>query len=100
MTCSGCGAFTQTEDPDQLGYVDVSKRRVREWLHPVARRTSVADGDEEDKIVNAALKSLDQSRLKELGLDPAALLEGSEPESVPINSTIQPSSSKLEVASC
>ncbi|PTB67489.1 hypothetical protein BBK36DRAFT_1116160 [Trichoderma citrinoviride] len=82
LTCSGCGAFTQTEDPDQLGYVDVSKKRVREWLHPVARRTSVADGDEEDKIVNAALESLDQSRLKELGLDPAALLEGSEPEMI------------------
>ncbi|KAH0494316.1 hypothetical protein TgHK011_000940 [Trichoderma gracile] len=84
LTCSGCGAFTQTEDPDQLGYVDVSKRRIREWLHPVERRTSPAEG-EEDKIVNAALESLDQSRLKELGLDPAALIEGNEPESVPIN---------------
>lgn len=86
LTCSGCGAFTQTEDPNQLGYVDVSKRRIREWLHPVARRTAPAEG-EEDKIVNAALESLDESRLKELGLDPAALLEGHEPESVPINMT-------------
>lgn len=75
LTCSGCGAFTQTEDPEQLGYYDVDKRRVREWLHPIARRSSPLEGDE-DKIVNAALESLDQSRLKELGLDPATLVEG------------------------
>ncbi|QYT01457.1 hypothetical protein H0G86_008494 [Trichoderma simmonsii] len=75
LTCSGCGAFTQTEDPEQLGYYDVSKRRVREWLHPIARRSSPLEGDE-DKIVNAALESLDQARLKELGLDPATLVEG------------------------
>ncbi|KAK4067107.1 uncharacterized protein Triagg1_7835 [Trichoderma aggressivum f. europaeum] len=75
LTCSGCGAFTQTEDPEQLGYYDVSKRRVREWLHPVVRRSSPLEGDE-DKIVNATLEALDQSRLKELGLDPATLVDG------------------------
>lgn len=75
LTCSGCGAFTQTDDPEQLGYFDISKRRVREWLHPVGRRSSPLEGDE-DKIVNATLESLDQSRLKELGLDPATLVDG------------------------
>ncbi|KAM0258263.1 hypothetical protein ACHAQJ_003905 [Trichoderma viride] len=79
LTCSGCGAFTQTEDPDQLGYLDVTKRRVREWMYPVARHQSPLEGDE-DKIVNETLGSLDQSRLKELGLDPAMLIEGDEPE--------------------
>lgn len=87
LTCSGCGAFTQTDEPDQLGYLDVSKRRVREWLHPVARRLNPLEGDE-DKIVNATLGSIDQSRLKELGLDPAALIEGDEAGSETMNCTI------------
>ncbi|KAL7795229.1 hypothetical protein V8C37DRAFT_374912 [Trichoderma ceciliae] len=79
LTCSGCGAFTQTEEPDQLGYLDVNKRRVREWLHPVARHQNPLKWDE-DSIVNDTLKSLDPNRLKELGLDPAILVEGGEPE--------------------
>lgn len=87
LTCSGCGAFTQTDDPDQLGYLDVSKRKVREWLHPVARHANPLEG-EEDKIVNDALKSLDQDRLKELGLDPATLVEDGEPESMAVNGMI------------
>ncbi|EHK24449.1 uncharacterized protein TRIVIDRAFT_31454 [Trichoderma virens Gv29-8] len=87
LTCSGCGAFTQTEDPDQLGYFDVSKRRVREWLHPVARRSNPLEGDE-DKIVNATLGSLDQNKLKELGLDPAMLIEGDEPSNDAMTSPV------------
>ncbi|KAL9489511.1 hypothetical protein ACSS6W_001788 [Trichoderma asperelloides] len=79
LTCSGCGAFTQTEDPEQLGYLDVTKRRVREWMNPPTRHQNLLEGDE-DKIVNETLGSLDQSRLKELGLDPAMLVEGGEPE--------------------
>ncbi|KAM0516711.1 hypothetical protein ACHAPE_005345 [Trichoderma viride] len=79
LTCSGCGAFTQTEDTEQLGYLDVSKRRVREWTNPPTRHQDLLEGDE-DKIVNETLESFDQSRLKELGLDPAMLMEGGEPE--------------------
>jgi hypothetical protein len=87
LTCSGCGAFTQTEDPDQLGYLDVTKRRVREWMYPVARHQNLVEFDE-DKIVNETLGSLDESRLKELGLDPALLIEGDEPEIETLNCTM------------
>ncbi|KAH6610205.1 hypothetical protein Trco_000225 [Trichoderma cornu-damae] len=87
LTCSGCGAFTQTEDPTQLGYLDVSKRRVREWLHPVVRHPSTLGGAE-DRIVNDALKSLDEGKLKELGLDPATLIGGGEPETSAMNSPV------------
>jgi hypothetical protein len=85
LTCSGCGAFTQTEDPEQLGYLDVTKKRVREWMNPPIRQQNPLEGDE-DKIVNETLGSLDQSRLKELGLDPALLMEGGEPETEAKNS--------------
>lgn len=88
LTCSGCGAFTQTEDPEQLGYLDVSKKRVREWMNPSIRHQNILEGDE-DKIVNETLGSLDQSRLKELGLDPAMLMEGGEPETEVKNVTSQ-----------
>ncbi|KAK1245278.1 hypothetical protein MKX08_004907 [Trichoderma sp. CBMAI-0020] len=88
LTCSGCGAFTQTEDPEQLGYLDVSKKRVREWMNPPIRHQNTVEGDE-DKIVNEALGSFDQSRLKELGLDPAMLMEGGEPETEAKNVTSQ-----------
>ncbi|KAL6910371.1 hypothetical protein GGI43DRAFT_390011 [Trichoderma evansii] len=86
LTCSGCGAFTQTEDPEQLGYLDVSKKRVREWMNPPTRHQTPLEGDE-DKVVNETLGSLDQSRLKELGLDPAMLMEGGEPETETKNIT-------------
>ncbi|EHK49030.1 hypothetical protein TRIATDRAFT_315389 [Trichoderma atroviride IMI 206040] len=88
LTCSGCGAFTQTEDPEQLGYLDVSKKRVREWMNPPTRHQNPLEGDE-DKIVNETLGSFDQSRLKELGLDPAMLMEGGEPETEVKNTTSQ-----------
>lgn len=94
LTCSGCGAFTQTEDPEQLGYLDIDKRRVREWMHPPIRHQSHLEGDE-DKAVRETLGSLDQSRLKELGLDPAMLMEGGEPETEAKNGTLTLSASGL-----
>ncbi|RDA84755.1 hypothetical protein CP532_6926 [Ophiocordyceps camponoti-leonardi (nom. inval.)] len=33
LTCSGCGAFSQTTDAGRLGYFNVQSRRVRFWLH-------------------------------------------------------------------
>lgn len=87
LTCSGCGAFTQTEDPEQLGYLDIDKKRVREWMHPPTQRESYLDGDE-DKIVRERLGSLDQSRLKELGLDPTMLMARGEPETEPKNGAL------------
>ncbi|RFU80967.1 hypothetical protein TARUN_1252 [Trichoderma arundinaceum] len=86
MSCD-CRAIKQAlRYPDQIGYLDASKRRVREWLHPVARRPNAMEEDE-DKIVNETLRSLDKSRLAELGLDPAELVEGGEPETNAVSLT-------------
>lgn len=63
----------------------MTKRRVRGWMNPPTRHQNLLEGDE-DKIVNETLGSLDQSRLKELGLDPAMLVEGGEPETEVKNS--------------
>lgn len=56
-------------------------------MNPPTRHQSPLE-DDEDKIVNETLGSLDQSRLKELGLDPAVLMEGGEPETEAKNSTL------------
>ncbi|KAK2591195.1 Mitochondrial ribosome small subunit biogenesis protein [Conoideocrella luteorostrata] len=73
VTCSGCGAFAQTTDSQQLGYFDLQSKRVRLWLHPgknSLRRTDAA----EDKIVDDALKALEGGQLKQLGLSANALI--------------------------
>lgn len=68
VTCSGCGAFSQSTDSQQLGYFDIGSKRVRNWLHP--RKYVPRNGDEaEDKIVDDVLKGLDPERLKTLGLN-------------------------------
>ncbi|RCI16296.1 hypothetical protein L249_2392 [Ophiocordyceps polyrhachis-furcata BCC 54312] len=49
VTCSGCGAFSQTTDPGRLGYFDVQSRRVRFWLH---RNGGYGGAGEEDGNVS------------------------------------------------
>ncbi|KPM34447.1 hypothetical protein AK830_g12123 [Neonectria ditissima] len=80
MNCTGCGAFAQTSDPELLGYFDLESRRVRKWLHPRDPEPKLKE-NEEDEVVDGALKSLDPSMLQELGLDPSALLASGESES-------------------
>jgi hypothetical protein len=78
LTCSGCGAFTQTSDADQLGYYDLNARRVKAWLHPkkpTAKEPSAQEA-EEDRIVRESLKLLDPSQLEALGMNPDALVPG------------------------
>ncbi|KAG6008230.1 hypothetical protein E4U21_004829 [Claviceps maximensis] len=78
VTCSGCGAFAQTTDAQQLGHFDLQTKRVRQWLHPQRRKgnyggrgSSAAD---EDQIVDNVLKTLAPETLKELGLSAEALI--------------------------
>ena len=74
--CTGCGAFSQTTDPDVPGYYDTGRRAVKAYLAvraPVAGQTS----GEEDAIVQEALGRIEPERLKELGLDPELLVDGS-----------------------
>lgn len=70
--CSGCGAFTQTNDASQLGYFDMTSKRVRKWFKSGDRKTEL-EATKEDNVVSEALSSLDASQLRALGLDPASL---------------------------
>ncbi|TWU78671.1 hypothetical protein ED733_005767 [Metarhizium rileyi] len=73
VTCSGCGAFAQTGDTQQLGYFDLQSKRVRNWLHP---RKIEARGDAAgNKIVDDVLKGLDREQLEALGLRAESMIE-------------------------
>lgn len=75
VTCSGCGAFSQTGDPRQPGYYDAQSKRVRIWARPAtaARR---AGSSSEDELVEAALRALDTGQLAALGLSPETMMAG------------------------
>ncbi|UNI20081.1 Mitochondrial ribosome small subunit bioproteinsis protein [Purpureocillium takamizusanense] len=75
VTCSGCGAFTQTDDPQQFGYYNPDSKRVRTWLRPKVSDRRVEEA-EEDKIVDEALKNVDSKLLEELGLNTTAMVSG------------------------
>ncbi|KAG5927899.1 hypothetical protein E4U42_001606 [Claviceps africana] len=80
VTCSGCGAFAQTTDAQQLGHFDLQSKRVRLWLQPL-RKSSVSRGrsvDFEDQVVGNVLKSLAQDTLQDLGLSAESLLGNDE----------------------
>ncbi|KAI5466889.1 hypothetical protein BGZ63DRAFT_10636 [Mariannaea sp. PMI_226] len=78
LNCTGCGAFVQTTDPQQLGYFDLNSKRVKKWLDPPTEISH--KGSTEDGVLDEVLKSMDPTRLQELGLDPNLLKVGSETE--------------------
>jgi hypothetical protein len=73
MMCSGCGAFSQTSDPEQFGYYSTKSRRINQWMHPRKKEASPEDL-EEDQVVGDALKSLDPRQLEALGIDPKTMI--------------------------
>ncbi|KAI1095465.1 hypothetical protein F5B19DRAFT_441721 [Rostrohypoxylon terebratum] len=73
--CRGCGAISQTTDPEIPGYFDLSRKTVANYLRP---RT--IDLSRQDDIVYE--RALDKSRLEELkekGVDVDSLLESLPP---------------------
>ncbi|OAA70468.1 Protein phosphatase inhibitor [Cordyceps fumosorosea ARSEF 2679] len=68
FTCSGCGAFTQTTDSQQLGYYDVAAKRVRTWLQPPKHELQKKD-IQENQVIDNVLKSMDSDQLTALGFD-------------------------------
>jgi bifunctional DNA-binding transcriptional regulator/antitoxin component of YhaV-PrlF toxin-antitoxin module len=79
LQCTGCGAFTQTADPDQAGYYNLGRKAVREYLGLSERRASKADVvSEEDRVVQEALKNLPTEELEALGLSADTLLTSEE----------------------
>ncbi|KAG5986042.1 hypothetical protein E4U43_005695 [Claviceps pusilla] len=86
ITCSGCGAFAQTTDAQQLGHFDLRSKRVRQWLHPQRKESSSqareSNAAQEDRIVDNVLKTLAPETLKELGLSAEALMGGEDARAV------------------
>ncbi|KAI0602233.1 hypothetical protein F4775DRAFT_536141 [Biscogniauxia sp. FL1348] len=68
--CSGCGAFSQFDEPELPGYYDLDRKAVRKFLgvDPIFHRTR-----QEDKIYEDALKHFDHKELEERGVDVEAL---------------------------
>ena len=87
VTCSGCGAFSQTNDAHEQGYFDLKSKRVRNWIQPKVHELR-QDEMSEDTLVGEALGSLDSQKLAELGLDPAAMISGDQDSEVPTQRTI------------
>lgn len=73
LTCSGCGAFAQTNDSNQLGYYDVTAKRVRNWRR-LQDKDAEKKSSEEDDVINEVLKSMDSAKLEELGLSAGSLI--------------------------
>ncbi|KAF5026112.1 hypothetical protein F66182_1800 [Fusarium sp. NRRL 66182] len=79
LNCTGCGAFSQTNDPQQLGYFDPESKRVKKWLSPKAFEHKHT-ASQEDTVVDDVLKTLDKDQLEALGLKPSLLVSGAEAE--------------------
>jgi len=82
LTCHGCGAFSQTSDPTQLGYFEPRSRRVRYWIKPSREARASFSHKDEDKLVDDVLASLDSSKCEELGLNSSTLVAEGYPERV------------------
>lgn len=70
LTCPGCGAFSQTLDPEQIGYYDTSAKRIQKWARPAETmkpRKFVPPKD--DNIVDLALAGLTEEQQRQLKLD-------------------------------
>lgn len=70
VQCHGCGALSQTTMSDSAGFYDLNRKAVRAFLGLLSeepRRRA------EDDIVQASLQSLNEDKLKELGIDPKML---------------------------
>ncbi|KAM0494535.1 hypothetical protein D7B24_007780 [Verticillium nonalfalfae] len=80
LQCHGCGAFTQTTEPDQAGYYDLNRKSVQKFAAS-EHEYEIKKGEiEEDFVVTKALEGLDEHKLQELGLDPRTLLAGEDLE--------------------
>ncbi|KAF4471458.1 hypothetical protein FALBO_1628 [Fusarium albosuccineum] len=79
LNCTGCGAFSQTSDSQQLGYFNPDSKRVKKWLNPKLYEPQHA-ASEEDGVVDEVLKTMDQAQLEALGLKPSLLVTGAETE--------------------
>ncbi|KAI9684133.1 MAG: hypothetical protein M1829_003403 [Trizodia sp. TS-e1964] len=75
LVCPGCGAYSQTTAPDDAGYYSPKKKPTKAYLKSSV--ASIQDDeastsnkrDEEERVVQLALESVDETLLKRLGLN-------------------------------
>ncbi|KAL7624369.1 hypothetical protein AAE478_005933 [Parahypoxylon ruwenzoriense] len=68
--CRGCGALSQTSQPNQPGYFDLGRKAVQTYLGAAQTR---AHSRSEDQIYEDALKHLNREELEKKGVDVDAL---------------------------
>ncbi|CAH0001490.1 unnamed protein product [Clonostachys byssicola] len=90
INCSGCGAFSQTSDPKELGFFDLTSKRVQNWLHPKKDQEREISETEEDLVISEALKSLSSDQLEALGLDKSSLVSEEAQPTKPVANDKQP----------
>ncbi|KAL2882455.1 Mitochondrial ribosome small subunit biogenesis protein [Colletotrichum sp. CLE4] len=79
VSCSGCGALSQTTEAGHAGYYDLSRKAVKEFLAPKGSEEEVENGArEEDKVIDEVLQNMSEEQLAQLGLDPKTLRFGEE----------------------
>lgn len=74
LQCTGCGAFTQTTDPAQAGYVNLERKAVQEYLGLLEPKAPRVEEIPEDKVVEEALDNLSPEQLEALGLSKENLI--------------------------
>ncbi|KAF2834628.1 hypothetical protein M501DRAFT_983738 [Patellaria atrata CBS 101060] len=79
IACPGCGALSQTVEPDEAGHYSMSRGAVASYLRPKKRIDT-----SEDKIFAASVQSLHEGLRKQLGLveTPQEILEENSPTPV------------------
>jgi genetic interactor of prohibitins 3, mitochondrial len=70
--CTGCGALSQTAQPDLPGYFDLGRKAVRRYIgldQPQSRGRRDDDHGEEEEVFRRTLHSMDPAELDRLGVD-------------------------------
>ncbi|KAI0479328.1 hypothetical protein GGR56DRAFT_634457 [Xylariaceae sp. FL0804] len=70
--CSGCGALSQTLQPNQPGYFDLDRKAVRKYLGVDSNEAEARRTRDEEKVFEDALRNVDHKSLEEHGIDAQA----------------------------
>lgn len=75
LQCTGCGAFTQTTEPEQAGYFRLQRKAIQEYLGLAEPKPSKAEEVEEgDRVVEEVIRNLPPEELEALGLTKDAFI--------------------------
>lgn len=84
VVCSGCGALSQTAEPNQAGYYDIERKAVKSYLGLTQEEKRVR---KEDLVVQEALKNLNLDKLGKVGDSLRTLAETMSASATPSEST-------------